>query len=97
MKPSYKKFTKDQRQKHAKKCLRKNRPDKTLIDWYSKKYNISEVDAEYELYEIGYKEEVKIEKYEADGEEWEYKVDGLTGDMKVVPKGTADWELYLYE
>ena len=49
-----------------------------------------------ELFELGYGDDLRIEQYERDGIEWEYKVDGYTGEMKVVPKGTPDWELHLF-
>jgi len=45
---------------------------------------------------FGYRDTVLIENYERQGIEWEIKVDGNSGDMKVVPKGTPDHELHLF-
>lgn len=39
--------------------------------------------------------EVQIELYEQQGIEWEYKVDGYSGDENVVPKANPDRELDL--
>ena len=49
-----------------------------------------------ELVGLGYWNELKIQAYEKDGIAWEDKYDGYIEDMKVVPKGTPEWELYLY-
>ena len=45
---------------------------------------------------LGYRDTVLIENYERLGIEWEIKIDGYSGDMKVVPKGTPDPELHLF-
>lgn len=39
---------------------------------------------------------MRIEEYERDGIEWEYKYDGYKGEMYAVPVGTPEWELHLY-
>ena len=65
-----------------------------LVSAYSKRYNCSLDTAYWELRELGFKDEVDIQSYEKDGIEWEYKVDGYTGEMLVVPKGTEDSELH---
>ena len=68
-------------------------PDK-LIEEYRKRFHVNEDTAFWELAEIGYYDEVQVERYERDGIEWEYKVEGYDGEMKVVPQGTPDWELF---
>jgi len=57
---------------------------------------VAETVAYVELLQLGYGDDLKIQEYERQGIAWEYKVDGYTGDMKVVPIGTPDWELHLY-
>ncbi len=86
------KLTAEERKRHAKKWLFTNRI-KELVSSYSKKYGVSMSIAHYELLELGYKDEIAIQYYEKDGVEWEYKYDGYTGEMHVVPVGTEDWEL----
>jgi hypothetical protein len=86
------KFNKADRKNHANKWLMKNRP-KDLLAGYAKKYGVSQSTAQWELEEIGFRDEIAIQLYEKDGTEWEYKYDGYTGEMYVVPKGTEDWEL----
>lgn len=49
-----------------------------------------------EILELGYGEILTIYAYEQDGIEWEYKVEPLSRDMLVVPKGTPEWELPQY-
>lgn len=39
---------------------------------------------------------MRIHYYEQNGIEWEYEVDIYAGEMKVVRKGTPDWELYQF-
>lgn len=65
-----------------------------LIKAYSQKFNVEASTAYNELMEIGYYDELYIQEYKRRGIEWEYKVEPLSGDMFVVPKGTADHELY---
>ena len=45
---------------------------------------------------LGYCDELTIEAYEQEGIKWEYRVEPLSGDMFVVPKGIEDRELYLH-
>jgi len=65
-----------------------------LIDSYSKRYGCSEFDAETELMEIGYYDEIQIQFYNKDGVEWEYRIEPLSGEMVVVPKGTEEHQIY---
>ena len=65
-----------------------------LVKRYQDRYRVDKDTAFYELAEIGYYDDVQIEAYEQGGVEWEYKVDGHDGEMKVVPKGTKDSELF---
>ena len=62
---------------------------------YPKRYAVSEVVAWEELAAPGYYDQLTIEAYEREGIEWEYRVEPLSGDMFVVPKGIEDYELYL--
>ncbi len=82
-------FNNEERKIHAKKWLMKYRVKDLLVS-YCKKYGVSQSTAQWELEEIGYGEKVAIQIYEKDGIEWEYKYDGYTGDMYVVPKETED-------
>ncbi len=79
----------------ARRWLRsRNGPRKPLLESYSKRYGVAHTVAWNELVSLGYYDDICIQKYEADGTEWEYKVEALSGDMFVVPKGTEDHELY---
>jgi hypothetical protein len=69
---------------------------KNLLAAYSKRYGLAGGDAHVELIELGFDDTLRIQFYECEGTEWEYKMDGYTGEMKVVPKGTPDWELHQY-
>ena len=89
------KLNPEERKKHAKKWPLENQ-QKDLISAYSKKYSVYHTTAHYELMELGYRDFIAIQYYEKEGIEWEYKVDGYTGEMLVVPKGTEDWELPLF-
>jgi len=86
----------DERKQDALEWLGKGRFPNNLLAAYSERYGIPEAEAHWELLELGYGDDVRIQNYEAEGIEWEYKVDGYSGEMKVVPKGTPDWELHLY-
>ena len=80
----------------AKRWLRTGVRAMLLTDAYMKRYAVDRWIAQEELMQIGYKEIVQIENYEREGIAWEFKVDGYTGDLKLVPKGTEDHELHLY-
>ena len=67
---------------------------KPLVETYSKRYGVGHAVAWDELVSLGYYDELLIQQYEADGVEWEYKVEPRSGDMFVVPKGTEEHELY---
>ena len=94
-KVSLKKLSPEDRKKNARKWLRQGL-HKNLLESYCKRYRIPQPEGHLELLELGYGDHLRIEAYEREGIEWEYKVDGYSGDMKVVPKGTPDWELYLF-
>ncbi len=49
-----------------------------------------------ELVAVGCYDQLTIEGYEREGIEWEYRVEPLSGDMFVVPKGIGQRDLYLY-
>jgi hypothetical protein len=67
-----------------------------LTNAYMKRYGVERGLAQKELMSLGYSDTVLIENYERLGIEWEIKIDGYSGDMKVVPKGTPDHELHLF-
>lgn len=81
------------RLKDAEKWL-SNHPQEDLLSAYSKRYGVSQTVAHDELMGIGYYDELCIQGYEREGVEWEYKVEPLSGDMVVVPKGTEEHEIY---
>jgi hypothetical protein len=91
--PSLKKLTKEERMRNARKWLDRRRT-RGLLDAYTARYKVSEVVAYYELFELGYGDFLRIEQFEQDGIEWEYMYDGYTDELKVVPKGTPEWELH---
>ena len=87
----------EDRKRNAKKWLMQPKSrTKDIVAAYAKRYLVSHAVAYWELLELGYRDEIAIQAYEKDGVEWEYKVDGYTGEMYAVPKGTPDWELYLF-
>jgi hypothetical protein len=67
-----------------------------LTDAYMQRYGVERWLAQDELMSLGYRGTVLIEDYERQGIEWEMRIDGYSGDMKVVPKGTPDCELHLF-
>lgn len=95
-KRSKKRLSHEERIKDAKRWLRTGVRAVLLTDAYMKRYDLERWVAQEELMQIGYKETVQIENYERQGIVWEFKVDGYTGDLKPVPKGTEDHELHLY-
>ena len=95
-KRSKKRLNHEERIKDAKRWLRTGVSVVLLTDAYMKRYAVERWIAQEELMQIGYKEIVQIENYEREGIVWEFKVDGYTGDLKPVPKGTEDHELHLY-
>lgn len=81
----------------ARKWLQsRERPKKPLVESYSSRYSVAESVARDELMALGYYDDILIQDYERDGIEWEYKVEPLSGDMFVVPKGIEEHELYEY-
>ena len=93
--PSFRKLSAKDRLENARRWLRKGAP-RNLLEAYVKRYGVSHYDAHVELHSLGYREQLAIESYERDGIEWEYKVEPLSGNMLVVPKGTPEWELPQY-
>ncbi len=66
------------------------------MESYAKRYAVSEAAAWKELVALGYYGPLTIEAYEQEGIEWEYRVEPLSGDMFVVPKGIEERDLYVY-
>jgi hypothetical protein len=94
-KRSRKKLDAKGRKRDAKKWLSQGIP-KDLLVTYTQRYGISTFTAHYELVELGFKDNLSIQFYEAEGVEWEYRYDGYAGELKAVPKGTPEWELHQY-
>ena len=92
---SRRRLTPEVRLKNARKWLVQS-PRADLLSEYRRRYSVEESVAYVELVQLGYRDDLRIQEYERQGIAWEYKVDGYTGDMKVVPEGTPDWELHLY-
>ena len=86
----------EERLEDAKRWLKNGRVARPLTDSYMKRYTVERWVAREELMLLGEKDTVCIEDYERRGIEWEHRVDGYTGEMKVVPNGTADHELHLF-
>lgn len=95
-KRSRRKFVREERKSDARRWLLQRGIPENLLESYTERYRIPESEAHTELLELGYGDYVRIQYYEQNGIEWEYKVDGYAGEMKVVPKGTPDWELHLF-
>ncbi len=88
-----KKLAGNGRLRDAKKWLL-NYPQNNLIAAYSKRYGVTPDVAEEELMRLGYYDDICMQRYEQNGIEWEYRVEPLSGEMFVVPKGIEDYELY---
>lgn len=74
------------RKRDALKWLSQNDLPSDLISSYSKRYGCTDSEAHIELMEIGYSDDLEIQQYEIEGTDWEYKFDGYSGEMEVVPK-----------
>jgi hypothetical protein len=92
-KKTRRKFMPEERKRDARRWLVQHGTPENLLKSYAERYRIPESEANIEILELGYGDAVRIQYYEQNGIEWEYRVDGYSGDMKVVPKGTPDWEL----
>lgn len=91
---SKKKLTPEQRFYDARRWLNsRNRPP-LLVGSYSKRYSVPEEIARSELCALGFTDDVRIQDFEAEGIEWEFKVEPLSGEMVIVRKGTQEHELY---
>ena len=94
--PPKRKLDREGRLADARKWFRLgNRFRSPLVKSYTRRYGVSETAAWEELAALGYYDELTIEAYEREGVEWEYRVEPLSGDMFVVPKGSEDRDLYL--
>ncbi len=71
-----------------------NHPQEELLSSYSKRYGVNHSIAEEELIQLGYYDELHIQRYQKEGIEWEYRVEPLSGEMVVVPKDTEEHEIY---
>lgn len=77
----------------AKKWLVNHLP-KDLISAYTQRYCVNTQIAEDELTQLGYYENLCIQRYEHAGMAWEYRIKPLSGEMVVVPQGTEEHEIY---
>ncbi len=94
---SEKKLDREGRLGDARRWLRLgNRFRPPLVKSYTKRYAVSDTVAWEELVALGCYDQLTIEAYEREGIDWEYRVEPLSGDMFVVPKGIEERELYLY-
>lgn len=93
---SKKKLSSAARIEDARKWLRTGIPTHLLTAAYVKRYGVEHCMAQEELIGLGYKESVQVESFEREGIEWEYIYDPLSGELKPVPKGTEEHELYLF-
>ena len=91
-----KKLSGNGRIKDAERWLKSRTIPDNLVDAYSKRYGINDIEAREELMTIGYHEDILIQEYEKEGIKWEYNVKPLSGEMVVVPEGTEDHEIYEY-
>lgn len=89
-----KRFRQKTRKRDAIKWLLNIKIPDDLIHSYSKRYGCSMVDAQTELMEIGYYDEIYIQSYEKNGIEWEYRLEPQSGEMVVVPKDSEEYEIY---
>jgi hypothetical protein len=65
------------------------------VSRYVKRYGVEETVAKEELYALGYYENVYEEELEAQGINFEYIVNPLTGELVLVPEGTEEHELFI--
>jgi len=93
---SKKKLSSTARIDDAKRWLRKCIPIHPLTDAYMKRYGVERWLAQEELMAFGHKETVQVENLDREGIEWEYQYDPLSDELKPVPKGTEEHELYLF-
>ncbi len=88
-KRSRRRFNAEERKRDTRRWLRRTGTPENLLKTYSERYGISEKESHIEFIELGYGEQLSIQYYEQNEIEWEYKVVGYSGDMKIVPKGVA--------
>ncbi len=93
---SLRKLDTTQRRENAHRWLTSRGRPRKLLSSYAKRYGVTENIAHLELMELGWRDQVEIEAYEAAGIRWEYKYDGYMGEMFVVPVGTPESELPQY-
>lgn len=91
-----KQFSSQARKRDARRWLASRPLPDDLVNAYAQRYSTSAADAHLELLALGYDDDIRIQAYEREGIEWEYKYDGYRGEMYVVPRETPDWELPEY-
>ena len=93
---SKKKLDSGSRKHDAKKWLMsKDGPHQKYLSRYIKRYGVDELVAREELYALGYYENVYMEDLEAQGLNYEYIVNPLSGELVLVPEGTEEHELFI--
>lgn len=93
---SKKRLSAPERLADAKRWLKDGIKVALLTDGYMKRYGLERELAREELCLLGYGETVLIEDYQRDGVEWEYLYDATDGELKPVPVGTQEHELYQF-
>ena len=73
----------------------KDGPHRDYVSRYVKRYGVEKVVAKEELYALGYYENVYEDELEAQGINFEYIVNPLTGELVLVPEGTEEHELFI--
>jgi len=63
-----------------------------LLAAYTKRYGVDPDIARDELMQLGFYDELCIQSYDKEGIDWEYRVEPLSGEMFVVPKGAQENE-----
>jgi len=84
----------DERLRDAQRWLHRSGKTADILGAYSKRYQVSRALAFDELHRLGYGEDVKIQRFEAEGMPWEFIVEPRSGEMYAVPEGTSEYELH---
>jgi hypothetical protein len=84
----------DERLRDAQRWLRRSSEPPDILGAYSARYQVSRAVAVDELHRLGYGEDVKIQRFEAEGIPWEFIVEPRSGEMYTVPEGTSEYEIH---
>lgn len=78
------------RRRDAPRWIEKYGIPENLLAAYMERYSVDADTAEGELFELGYYEEMTVQKYESEGIPYEYEYDGYTSDFRLVRKDGGD-------